>query len=106
MKKNLQEMKKGDSRFKIKKAHTYIEKIDQVKIPDDIVSTFRHNSQTEIKDLILEYTGHKAPKAGFGKIDSWNLEDHIIYASQNLNVYRYGETAVEPFDVKKYLLFS
>jgi hypothetical protein len=108
MDKNLKEMKKKESdyAYKIKKSHTYIEKVDQVKIPDGIVAHLRDKSLKEIKQKILEYTGHRPPEKNYARITASYLENHVEYHSDHLNLYVYGETPVEPFEVKKFLLFS
>jgi hypothetical protein len=108
MEKNIKEMKKSerDYSYKIKKSHTYIEKTDQVKIPDDIIEYLRNKAVKEAKEKVLEYTGHRNPKDNYQRIDGPYLEEHIAYASDHLNLYPYNGKEVEPFDVKKLLLFS
>jgi hypothetical protein len=108
MEKNIKDMKKSerDYSYKIKKSHTYIEKVDQVKIPDDIIEYLRNKATKEAKEKILEYTGHKAPKDNYQRIDGPYLEEHIAYSSDHLNMYPYGGKEVDPFEVKKFLLFS
>lgn len=91
--------------FKIKSSHTYIEKVDQVKIPDNIIETLRNKARDEMKEQILEYVGKKAPKQNYARIDAWGLEDHLEYNSSHLNLVPYG-TDADVFDVKKFLVFS
>lgn len=105
---NAKQMKnvKNTYRFKIKKSHAYIEKIDQITTPKDIVSFIRSDAQKKIKDVILEYTGHKKVERNYSKVDSFHLRWNLISASDYLNLSEYSSPDVEPFDVKKYLLFS
>lgn len=104
---SLQKMKVDRSYYyKIKKSHTYIEKVDQVTIPDGIVEHLRNNANKEAKDYVLEYTEHKNPRKNVQRIDSWYLQEHIEYNASYINMYPTDGTAVEPFDVKKLLLFS
>lgn len=93
-------------RFKIKKSHTYIEKVDQINISVDIIGFIRNSACSKIKDQILEYTGHRHPKINHRRIDGITLEENITSDSMNLNLYPYNGKEVEPFDVKKFLLFS
>lgn len=108
IKKSVKEMSTKDSsyQFKMKKSHTYIEKVDNVKLPDGLVEKLRTKAVTEIKKLILEYTGHTPPKKGYAKTDDWHLSSTISYNSEHANMYLYEGPAVEPFEVKKFLLFS
>lgn len=92
--------------FKIKKSHTYIEKINDVTLPEDMIVFLRNRATTEAKEKILEYTGHRDPKPLHSRIEGPYLEEHIAYTSEYLNLYPYGGKEVEPFDVKKFLLFS
>ena len=105
---SLQEMKSigRDHYYKIKKSHTYIEKVGNVKIPDDIVEFLRNKAAKEAKEKILEYTGHKELQKDYQRIDGYYLEEYIAYVSDHLNLYPYNGKEVEPFDVKKLLLFS
>src|SRR5579885_3656062 len=67
LEKNIKEMKKSerDYSYKIKKSHTYIEKVGSVKIPDDIVEFLRNKAVKEAKEKVLEYTGHREPQKGY-----------------------------------------
>lgn len=105
---SVKNMKKpaGEHFYTIRKTHTFIEKIDQVKIPENIPQYLRERAVKEIKEKILQYTGHISPPQGYAKIDSAYLENSIEYHSVHLNLYEYGGTEVEPFDVKKFLIFS
>lgn len=91
--------------YKIKTSHNFIEKIDQVDLKEDIVEKLRNKARTEIKNLVLEYTGHKAPKPNYQRIDAYSLEETIEYRSDRLNLYKFPET-VDEFDVKTLILFS
>ena len=104
----LRDMKENGSsyRFDIKKTHKYIEKINQVVIPDDIVSYLRNYALSGIKNKLLEYTGHRPPKSGYSKIPASFLEEAIAHDSPYLNLYEAGKTAPELFDIKKYLILS
>lgn len=104
---SLKKMKHSDNTYSydITKTHTYIEKVGQAVIPNGIIQFLRDKAVKDAKNKVLEYTGHNAPKVGYQKIDDSYLEEHIEYNSRHLNLCPYGET-VEPFDVKKLLLFS
>lgn len=106
--KSVKEMTKKDSsyQYKLKKTHTYIEKVQEVVLLEGMIEKLRTKAVQQIKDQILEYTGHKAPKQGYGKIDDWHLSSTISYHSEHLNLYPFEGTPVDPFDVKKFLLFS
>lgn len=108
LEKNVKDIKLVDSqyRFKIKKSHNFIEKADQVEVPENIVSFLRTRAQKQVKEYILEYTGHKEPEHFDNRFDSWGLRNQIIYESDHLNLSEYGAPDIVPFDVKKYLLFS
>jgi hypothetical protein len=108
MEQSIKNMKNKDNEYyyKIKKSHSYIEKTDQVVILDGVVDYLREKAVKEVKSKILEYTGHKAPEKNFAKINAAYLENHIEYLSDHLNLNVYGAAAIEPFDVKKFLLFS
>jgi hypothetical protein len=93
-------------RFKICNSHTYIEKIGSLKIDKDYVSIIKQKSMTDMKNDILEFTGHKKPKNNWGRIDANILASNVCYRSTNLNISKYGEPMPEPFDIKKYLVFS
>lgn len=106
MEESIKEMKKDSVYYyKIRTSHTYIEKVDQVKIPDDIVEYLRNKARRETKDQVLEYVGKKAPKQNYTRIDDWHLEETVAYNSDHLNLYPYG-TDVNQFDVKTLLTFS
>jgi hypothetical protein len=92
--------------FSIKKTHTFIEKAEQLILPDDIIEKIRRRSIKEIKNLILNYTGHIPPKPTYRKLNDDELENYIITYSDHLNMYKHGTSPVELFDVKKFLLFS
>lgn len=89
--------------YPIKKSHKYIEKIDQVDIPNDIIEYLRNKFIRKIKEKIVEYANHKA--AGNRNAISY-LKYEIENQSNYLNLYRFGGEVVEPFDIKKYLIFS
>jgi hypothetical protein len=92
--------------FKIKKTHTYIEKVGEVSLPKNIISSLRDKALKEIKNNILKYTGHIPTEKGYGKPDSWTLSSNLCYGSDHFNMTSIDEPPVEPFDVKKYLVFS
>lgn len=93
-------------RFKIKKSHTYIEKIDQVVLPDDIISHLRNLAVSDIKGQVLEYLGRRDPKPHMQRTRGPYLEEAIARDSDHLNLYEYGKEEVKPFDIKTLLLFS
>ena len=93
-------------RCQLKRTHTFIEKIDQIVVPSDIISFHRADAAKIVKQKILEYTGHVAPKKGYGKITAPFLEYIIAQHSNMLNLYPYNEKSPELFDIKKYLIFS
>lgn len=88
------------------KSHSLINKIDQIKLPDNIITQLRNSSLAEIKDKILEYLGKKQPRNNYARIDAANLKEHIAYQSEFLNLFEYGKDPVEVFDVTKYINFS
>ena len=92
--------------FKIKKTFNFIEKLDQIKIPTDLVEFLRKESLKEVKNKTLEYTGYLNPKPGYRAVRANDLDFHIRQYSQYLNLYKYGDPAIENFDVKKLLTFS
>lgn len=71
-----------------------------------MIAFLRNRAATEAKEKVLEYTGHREPEARRQRIDGPYLEEHIAYRSEYLNLYPYGGKEIEPFDVKKLLLFS
>ena len=92
--------------FKIMKTINYIEKIGQVTIDKDYVAMIREHAIKEIKDNILEYTGYKQPKNHWSKINVKCLVSNICYSSVKLNISKYDEPMRDPFNIKKFLLFS
>lgn len=108
LEKNLKGLTQPDSdyRFVIKKTHSYLDKINQIELNKNIINTIRLRSLAKIKDLMLEYTGHKAPKQGYAKTSGIYLEQMIANLAEKINMYPFGETKVEPFDVNKYLTYS
>ena len=100
------DIKETEYRFKIRKSHNFIEKVGDVKITKDFVAIRRKQETDKIKQDILEFTGHKAPKKGYARLEAWTLVSNICYNSEWLNVSKYGDPAPELFDVKKYLVFS
>ncbi len=101
-------MKRGDDlyQYEIKNSHSYLEKIDQVTLPNDIVKFLRDSHLKEAKNKILECLGKTELKYGYGRITPVWLEEHIAYVSDFINLYEFEEKEIEPFDVKKYLIFS
>lgn len=100
------EMKNSQWFFKIMKTTNYIEKIGQVTIDKDYVKLLREHAVKEIKDDILEYTGHKQPEHTWNKMTARSLASNICYASTKLNISKYDEPMRDPFNIKKFLLFS
>lgn len=92
--------------FHLQTTHNYLEKIDQIDVPDDFISKVRDVAISSVKNKILEFTGHKAPKAGYASVTAGGLDNEIADKSEYLNMSKYGEPTVEPFDVKKLLIFS
>ncbi|HEY5268340.1 MAG TPA: hypothetical protein VII94_04360 [Candidatus Saccharimonadales bacterium] len=91
--------------YKVKTSHNFIEKIDQVDVKENVIEKLRTMVRTEVKNLVLEYTGHKDPKKNYARIDAYYLEETIEYKSERLNLYKFPE-AVDEFDVKTLILFS
>lgn len=91
--------------YKIQNSHTYIEKINNVEIPIDVVDKLRNKTRSEMKQDILEYLGKKEPKMGYAKMGDYDLESRLESRSDYLNLFPYG-TDVDEFDVKKFLVFS
>lgn len=98
--------KEKNSYFAIKKSHNFIEKIDEIKIPKDMIEWIRNDKMKYIKDSVLEYVGKKTPRSGWAVCGDFDLESRITYASEFLNMSKFDETPLEPFDVKKLLLFT
>lgn len=92
-------------KFKICSSHNYIEKIGSVTIDKDYVFLIRSAAKKEITDDILEFTGHKKPDNNYSKINKSTLITNIVYYSSKLNLTKYGEPMLEPFDAKKMLVF-
>ncbi|CAM6004250.1 unnamed protein product [Sphagnum balticum] len=92
--------------FEIKKSHTYIEKVDQIELPKNMVERLREKALKEIKDDIMEYTGHKVPEKNVPRHNSWSLSSNLCYNSDHINLTRFEDPIPEPFDIKKFLLFS
>jgi hypothetical protein len=93
-------------RFELKQSHTFIEKTEQLDLDSNIVSKIAAVCARNIKENILEYTGHKAVKANHAKLSLRGLANNISYSSVYLNMYNSNEEKSELFDVQKYLLFS
>jgi len=83
----------------LKKSHAYIEKIDYVALPADMISLVRRKSLNEMKMAIVNY----ANKGASGYIS--NLIWNFINSSPYFNMYPYKTPEVELFDMKKLLLF-
>lgn len=92
------------SQFKIKKTHSFIEKLDQVLVPDNIVEMLRAKALKDVKSLLLAHTGHDNPDDLI--ISERVLEEWIARQSDHLNLYAYEAPPVQLFDIKKYLLFT
>lgn len=103
---NMMNSDKRNYYFKIKRTHNYIEKIKQVDISTDIVQRLKNNYIENAKNKILEYTGHRAPEDGHRQLNANELEDHIVYNSDFINISVYGDPMPKVFDIKKYLIFS
>lgn len=91
--------------YRIVQSHSYLEKIKDVEVPDDITLFLRKQARHEIKERILEYTGAR-PDKSYYKGNSWYLYDAVIRYSTMLNLYAFEKSPVELFDIKKFLLFS
>ncbi len=92
--------------YEIKRAHTYIEKVAQKDIPNDIIEFLRAKALKKCKNSILELTGDKPPKKGYQKVSDTHVENEILYYSEYLNMYPFGKEIVAPFDIKMYLTLS
>lgn len=110
LEKNIRAMKNQESedfKFIINKTHSYIEKIDQVKVDSkEIISLLRERVIRKIKTKILQFTGYEKPEKGFNKPSDVNIESSITFNSKMLNIYSYEDNPVDIFDIKKYLIFS
>lgn len=100
LEKNLQKMIEANSSydFKIKKAHTYIEKIGKVEVPDDLIESIRAKFYKEIREKVVEFSQNK--------MSAGSLRSNISWTSEFINLYPFNGKEVEAFDVKKLLLFS
>jgi hypothetical protein len=94
--------------FHIVKSHKYIEKLDQLELPENMINMLREKVATGIKNKVVEYAGFKAPDGQPQRTPSVSmttLEGDIEYLSEYLNLYEFGSEPIEPFDIKKYLAF-
>lgn len=94
--------------FKIHKTHHYLKKIKNISLAKktDYVKVIRDKSRTNIKNSILEYTGHKPAQSGYSRIDQRGLNGDIIFNSELLNMYKCDDTDADVFDPKMYIIFS
>lgn len=92
--------------FMITKNHSFIEKIGNVFIDNDIVDKIRKYATARIENDIFEYIGVRPPPNRFRKINQPHLYNEISHFSPYINIYKYGETQPDVFNVQKYLLFS
>jgi hypothetical protein len=106
--KSVKEMTTKDSnyQYKIVKSHSYIEKVDQCQLPNNLIEGLRSKALKQTKNYILEFTGHKDPQKNVQRVTDWYLTETIAHHSKHLNLCPYDGQQVELFDVKKYLLFS
>lgn len=90
--------------YHFKSTHKYIEKVDQAELPDDLILNLRNAVKQKITKSIVAYSKNTANNGGSrnkGRVLDWE----IIRYSQFLNMYKYGDPKLEPFDGKKYLIF-
>jgi len=92
--------------YLIKKSHNYIEALDKLELPDNLVENLRRKTIKEVKELLVEYSGNKPNINKFHKINSWDLQSTIGNKSIQLNMYECGKDPVPIFDIKTLLLFS
>lgn len=103
----LKSTEERDYHYRIVTSHKYIEKIKDVKIPDDIIQHVREKHIKEVKSCLLKYTGHIKPEHKYyDPPDAWYLTQNVSGNSEFLNIYPFESEPVELFDIKKFLLFS
>jgi hypothetical protein len=109
LEKNLLEMTKPsdiylyDYKYNITNSHKYIEKIGQVDLKENMIDVLRELTLADIKNKILEYSGHKTPK--YGKPSAYELEKTVSRLSRFAHMYPFGSEPIALFDIKKYLTF-
>jgi hypothetical protein len=99
-------LKKEIAKCYFKSNHKLIEKIDQIKIDYDVISTVRDAAIKKIKNQLVDYVNRKNITNNSPNIMASYLEYSIVYYSKLLNMYPTNTKAVEPFNIKKYLIFT
>jgi hypothetical protein len=103
----LKSTEERDYHYRIVTSHKYIEKIKDVKIPDNLIQHIREKHIKEVKTCLLKYTGHIKPEQPYYDTpDAWYLTQNVSSNSEFLNIYPFEDEPVELFDIKKFLLFS
>jgi hypothetical protein len=97
-------IEKDTHRFVIKSSHKFIEKIDDVSVPTNIINLIRDASRKRVKKYILQYSTNKN-KASISVINSNYLEYLISNFSKLINMNRPG-SSIEVFDPHKYLFLT
>jgi|SRR5579859_6579501 len=87
----------NSSMFSIKKSYTYIEKIDNMELHNNIIDHLRLSSIQEIKNCILNNCSSNR---------QMYLDYHLESLSSKFNIYKYGDPSVELFNYEKYLTIS
>jgi hypothetical protein len=100
------DLKSYHYRFTIRKTHNFLEKTGDVVISVDYVDMLRKFAAKSIKEDILRFTGHKPPPNNWTKMDDSNLASRVCHYSEKLNLSKFGDPLLDPFDIKKFLVFS
>lgn len=93
-------------RFSIKSSHKFIEKLDTVKVPKNVISIVRDIFTKKAKANILEYAKSKNPTGKYTMMNDNYLEYCITNYSKFFNMYSMNESPTKLFDVTKYLVLS
>lgn len=85
-------------KFSIMRNHSFIEKISQLKLNKNYISIARNIALKEMKNIIISYS-----QSRFSKNVLFN---EVCLFSGKINMYEYGGSSVELFNIKKYILFT
>ncbi len=89
-------------RFSIKTGHKFIEKIDQIEIPKNLIANIREINRKKMKKYILKYSERKSQS-----IINYNYLEYLINNSSKLiNMYDSNQSPVGVFDHQKYLILT
>jgi hypothetical protein len=98
-------IEKDIHRFVIKSSHKFIEKVDNISVPDTIISSIREAGRKRVKKYIVQYTASKNGR--FSAISSLNYLEYLISNfSKIINMTPSNAAAVEVFDAYKYLALT